>query len=357
MGLAKVLGYVDRVNMWWKQKGVGFKRGLRKLRNDEDALELCNIAETKKREMEIHLEHGLSSEANVQNLNVPLLTDKTKTEKVQENDARHGSDVHHTVEVEAEADSDVSEDSIRDVLFDDSEEEKALEADDGFNHGTKENVETSGVHKSGENEGTGANGGVFAPENLENMYTMEEDYESAELPSGADICDDEEAHNSQQAQRKEKSKQTSSTQQTQTMRVTRSSQQSQQTIPKKRKVDQPLKKEHQQLKMELMPTSGEKRSHCHQVHLPLNLQDKCQWQHHLVKLQAAASAQAEELGVEQYPVEPTLSEAATTVEAPTPLEPILAGPSTANVEQIHEVGQSKKVGKKSVKRWHKRLNN
>ncbi|KAJ1376729.1 putative radical SAM protein [Sesbania bispinosa] len=154
--------------------------------------------------MEIYLEHGLSSEANVQTLKVPLLTDKTETEKVHENDvvnedmgceqlnnagvdkvndvvnedmsceqlndvgvdkvnevvnedvgceklndagvdkvnevvndmqAEHGSDVPNIVEVEAEAESDASEQSIRDVHFDDSEEERALGADDGFNYG------------------------------------------------------------------------------------------------------------------------------------------------------------------------------------------------------------------------------
>ncbi|KAJ1411575.1 hypothetical protein SESBI_21087 [Sesbania bispinosa] len=69
--------------MW---KGIDFKRGVRELRNDEDALELCNIAVSKKCEMEIYLEHGLSSEVNVQTLKVPLLTDKTETGKVHEND-------------------------------------------------------------------------------------------------------------------------------------------------------------------------------------------------------------------------------------------------------------------------------
>ncbi|KAJ1390103.1 hypothetical protein SESBI_37719 [Sesbania bispinosa] len=242
VGLAKDLGYVDRFNMWWKHKEVAFKRGLRELRNDEDAFELCNIVVSKKCEMEIYLEHGMSREANVKTLKVPLLTDKTETEKVHVNEvvnedvsceqlndvgvdmvndvvndmvnqdvgceqlndtgvdkvnevvnedvgceqlndvgvdkvndvvnedvgceqlndtgvdkvnevvnedvgcdqvndvgddkvnevfndmqAEHGSDV--------EAESDASEESIRDVHFDDSEEERALGADDGFNYG------------------------------------------------------------------------------------------------------------------------------------------------------------------------------------------------------------------------------
>ncbi|KAJ1417970.1 hypothetical protein SESBI_16237 [Sesbania bispinosa] len=78
------------------------------------------------------------------------------------------------------------------------------------------------------------------------------------------------------------------------------------------------------------------------------------WQHHLVKLQAAALAQAEQLGVEQDPAEPTLLGAATTVQAPTELEPTLARPSTANgeenEEQGHKVGHGNTSGESSQTR-------
>ncbi|KAJ1428985.1 putative radical SAM protein [Sesbania bispinosa] len=119
--------------------------------------------------MEIYLEHGLSSEANVQTLKVNDVdnedvgcqqlhddgVDKVNevvnkdvgceqlndvgvdkvNEVVNDMQAEHGSDVPNTVEVEAEAESDASEQSIKDVDFDDSEEERALGVDDWFNYG------------------------------------------------------------------------------------------------------------------------------------------------------------------------------------------------------------------------------
>ncbi|KAJ1428961.1 hypothetical protein SESBI_08681 [Sesbania bispinosa] len=469
--------------MWWKQKGVAFKRGLRELRNDEDALELCNIAVSKKCEMEIYLEHGMSSEANVKTLKVHSLTDKTESEKVHVNEvinedvgceqlndagidmvndvvnpdvgceqlndtvvdkvnevvnedvgceqlndaggdkvndmandmvnedmglgqlndtgvdkAQHGSD--------AEDESDASEESIRDVHFDDSEEERALGADDGFNYGdvgqaeaelneklenmkkgvrgTNERGETSGVHRSGGNEGTAAN-----------VDTSAQDGDNAEA-TPIETQQSQQAHNSQQtktkgkgtatetsqqAQRKGKGKATQSSQQaqrkgkgkatqtsqqekrkgkgkasqssqqaqssqyTQSMRVTRSTQQSQQTkdqgvgpsntknIPKKRKADTTTKKG-------TSPT--EMGGHAHKR------------QHHLQKLQEATLAQAEQLGVEQDPVDPTLPGATTTAQAPTELQPTLAEPSRANGEendhQGHNVGDIKTSGEPSQTR-------
>ncbi|KAJ1428311.1 hypothetical protein SESBI_09042 [Sesbania bispinosa] len=276
--------------MWWKQKGLSFKRGLRELKNDDDALELASIAESKKCEMEIYLEHGISSEKNVLNVSVPLLTNKAQTENVEVNEdvvaseglndgeadnvndevpvdvvgsegLNDGEDVnvneevhvdvmssdglndgevvnvneevpvhvdHGQLEEEDEDDSYGSVDSMRGVHFDDSKEERALGADDEFNHvdvgqaeaelnekvnnmkdkhatsvrspmkrqggrrrGSRQQGETSGVDKDGGNEGTRGNVDGFAPSNVENMYTMEEDYESEELLSGAETSDGE----------------------------------------------------------------------------------------------------------------------------------------------------------------------
>ncbi|KAJ1418399.1 hypothetical protein SESBI_15900 [Sesbania bispinosa] len=83
LGLAKDLGYASKVKMWWKQKGVSFKRGLKVLGNDEDALELANIAESKRCEMEIYLEHGISSPKKTVQVSVPLIADRSETENVQ----------------------------------------------------------------------------------------------------------------------------------------------------------------------------------------------------------------------------------------------------------------------------------
>ncbi|KAJ1376302.1 hypothetical protein SESBI_50076 [Sesbania bispinosa] len=248
--------------MWWKQKGVSFKRGLRELKNDEDALELACVADSKKCEMEIYLEHGMSNEKNVLSVSVPLLTNNAQTENVEVNEDVVASEglkdvnvneevpvdfnVDETVNVneevpddvigseglkdgeafnvndevpvnvnvneevpvdvdngqvydEAEDDSDGSVDSMRGVHFDDSEEERALGADDGFNHADvghaeaelNEKGETSGVDRDGGIEGSRGNVDGFTPANVQNMYIMDEEYESDELLSGAETSDGE----------------------------------------------------------------------------------------------------------------------------------------------------------------------
>ncbi|KAJ1413118.1 hypothetical protein SESBI_19877 [Sesbania bispinosa] len=98
------------------------------------------------------------------------------------------------VDDEAEDDSDGSVDSMRGVHFDDSEEERALGADDGFNHAEaelNEKGETSGVDRDGGIEGSRGNVDGFTPANVQNMYIMDEEYESDELLSGAETSDGE----------------------------------------------------------------------------------------------------------------------------------------------------------------------
>ncbi|KAJ1412172.1 hypothetical protein SESBI_20648 [Sesbania bispinosa] len=145
--------------------------------------------------MEIYLEHGMSRESNLQFLQVPLIANNPTDYNVQvnevqndvnqteveenvthtEKDVNEGNDnvthtevevevnetnvnvnqtkvpisvpnfemgngamndneaeIHENCETEAEVDSDSSEDSMRDVHFEDSEEERAIGADDGF---------------------------------------------------------------------------------------------------------------------------------------------------------------------------------------------------------------------------------
>lgn len=77
-------------------------------------------------------------------------------------------------------------------------------------------------------------------------------------------------------------------------------------------------------------------------------------QNHLQKLQQATLAQAEQLGVEQDPADPTLPGATTTAQAPTELQPTLAEPSRANGEendhQGHNVGDINTSGEPSQTR-------
>ncbi|KAJ1382193.1 hypothetical protein SESBI_44480 [Sesbania bispinosa] len=193
--------------MWWKQKGVSFKRGLRELKNDEDAFELAAVAEINDNvNEEVHV-HGVGSEelndSVADNVNEEVPVHGVGSEELNDGEADNVNEevpVHANLgQVEAEAESNVSVDSKRDVHFDDSEEERAQGADDVFNHAEvgqaetelNEKVnnmkgETSGVDRDGGNEGIRGNVGGFPPPNVENMYTIEEEYESEELLSGAD---------------------------------------------------------------------------------------------------------------------------------------------------------------------------
>ncbi|KAJ1376004.1 Papain-like cysteine peptidase superfamily [Sesbania bispinosa] len=118
-------------------------------------------------------------------------------------------------EGEEGAESDTGEDSVRGIHFDDSKEERAIGYDDGFRHdevgqaeaelnerlknmkrqvggnrngegsasgqnggrGSRQQGETSGVNRDGENDNIGGNVGGFAPPDVTNMHTMKEEYE------------------------------------------------------------------------------------------------------------------------------------------------------------------------------------
>ncbi|KAJ1380571.1 hypothetical protein SESBI_45910 [Sesbania bispinosa] len=103
-----------------------------------------------------------------------------------------------------------SEDSLRDVHFEDSEEERALNADDGFMHDGVDQAEVE-LNEKKRGRGSGQNGGTqrqnigetsgvqnvrinvgdFAPPDLENMHTMEEEYYNEELLNGVEYSDGE----------------------------------------------------------------------------------------------------------------------------------------------------------------------
>ncbi|KAJ1388797.1 hypothetical protein SESBI_38781, partial [Sesbania bispinosa] len=101
-------------------------------------------------------------------------------------------------------DNDYSEDSVRDVHFDDSEKERAIGAGDGFSipevgqaeADLNERVRNAQNHagyageRSGVASGNGnANVGGFAPPDVANMHNMEEEYESEELGSDVESID------------------------------------------------------------------------------------------------------------------------------------------------------------------------
>ncbi|KAJ1441252.1 hypothetical protein SESBI_01390 [Sesbania bispinosa] len=116
---------------------------------------------------------------------------------------------------ETVAGSESSDDSERGVHFEDSEEERALGADDSFMHpevgqieaelndkvrmmkekqaGGRGGISKRGGRGGGQNRGQnyGGNAEGFAPPDMENMHIMEEDYETEELHNDAEFSDGE----------------------------------------------------------------------------------------------------------------------------------------------------------------------
>ncbi|KAJ1430880.1 hypothetical protein SESBI_07471 [Sesbania bispinosa] len=145
VGLLIDLGYMDKVKMSWKEKGASFNT-LKPLSVDEDAMELSAHVVLRKCEVEIYVEHSVRFTENVHK--VPLLlpisgnvvgdvTNPEIVEKVQEavgvtigeeailqNDVEKDSDIHES-----------SDESLKNVHFDDNEKERDLGLYDGFGVG------------------------------------------------------------------------------------------------------------------------------------------------------------------------------------------------------------------------------
>ncbi|KAJ1386164.1 hypothetical protein SESBI_41082 [Sesbania bispinosa] len=148
-------------------------------------------------------------------------TEQTLAENTHDDVELEDQNLEETTDVEG-AESDTSEDSVRGIHFDDSEEERVIDTDDGFRHDVVGEAETelnerlnnmnrqagsninAGGSDSGQNEGRRSRQrgepsgsrqhgepsvvGLVAPE-VANMHTMEEEYDSEELLSGAENSD------------------------------------------------------------------------------------------------------------------------------------------------------------------------
>ncbi|KAJ1392439.1 hypothetical protein SESBI_35801 [Sesbania bispinosa] len=123
LGYVRDLGYRGNVKLWWKKARSTLDKGLKALLTDDDVGEVASYAEGKKVKVQICVEH---------------------IERVNENDQR-GNVVGDQVEIvshEQENNSnDDNNDLVRDVHFDDSEEERNLVLDEGFD-----------IHEPGEAE-------------------------------------------------------------------------------------------------------------------------------------------------------------------------------------------------------------
>ncbi|KAJ1375419.1 hypothetical protein SESBI_51032 [Sesbania bispinosa] len=245
VGLVKDLGYKGLIKLWWKGKKESMKKSLKKLVEDNDAFELAAFAVNNKSEVDIYVEHVEENAEIVQgtevNLNSnPLGSDKgPNVEKeadvnvvpaVNEGVVNVVPVVNEVPEVAGvndmaggNEDNELnysSDGSVKGIHFSDSEEERGLGLDDGFDNaeiGEAEAVLNQQIENMKKNNvvvdmvGDGAPvkkkktprmgrmGSVgiaidverlavnsFVPPNLNTMHAMDEEYNSDELDSELD---------------------------------------------------------------------------------------------------------------------------------------------------------------------------
>ena len=158
----------EDVKIWWKSEHDSLENDLKPLVNDEDATILSKCAEESKCDVEIYTEARLSS------------GEKTYMERLKEKEKGN-------VNVE---DSESSEDSLNDIHFKDSEEERMH----GFDEDMGEGVGTGGVDNHDDiyqmDNGQWIHKGLTTAE-MEMEHVIEDDYIINELDSGADDDSDD----------------------------------------------------------------------------------------------------------------------------------------------------------------------
>ncbi|KAJ1394825.1 hypothetical protein SESBI_33865 [Sesbania bispinosa] len=158
LGLVKDLGYREKVNLWWNVAKGRINRTFRSISWDSHALEMGNYALLHNCEVDLYVEHTQIAEPILLE-DSTLLTykedgDKENVEadgiggegdsKFDEGDVEQGDDVNVNskgggdVDVNDFVDGSESDDGINDVHFSDSEEERDLGMDDGFDDNNDE---------------------------------------------------------------------------------------------------------------------------------------------------------------------------------------------------------------------------
>ncbi|WJX47404.1 Vacuolar cation/proton exchanger 5 [Trifolium repens] len=125
------------IRIWWKHAETPLETGLLKIANDEDALIVSNYVVGQDAEVLIYVEYVTDATSNVvypvcvDEVNGVRSNDKGKATAITSDEEGDGSDID---------DSDDSDYSELDVHFNDSEEERGLAVDDGFEPEVVENV-------------------------------------------------------------------------------------------------------------------------------------------------------------------------------------------------------------------------
>ncbi|KAJ1389029.1 Transposase, MuDR, plant [Sesbania bispinosa] len=262
LGLLKDLGYKTHVKLWWESKGSRGRTQWKEVKDDEDAFEVSGYAEKKKCEVHLYVEHSVSvveatkvtkeltyhNEAGgVSGQGLCNATGHVVGNYVRKEPPNKGKEPVDEDMVQGDTGgndsdgdaSDSSEDSMENIYFDDSEEDRDLGLDDGFSDiedemtGEKDDdqpesstirikkkrlktmkhpvheaapsgvtppsqeadSQTAPIHEAApvdedplEHDGVpnDANTEIFLPENVERIHDMEEEYISDELESGDD---------------------------------------------------------------------------------------------------------------------------------------------------------------------------
>ncbi|KAJ1414014.1 hypothetical protein SESBI_19239, partial [Sesbania bispinosa] len=138
LGYVKDLGHKENVKLWWKSKYGSFEKGLKELKNDVDAVEMENYVVGNKYEVQLYVEHlEIGSTVQVDSGTNNVVMNMVENEGGTTAEPGGESSRVDMPRVAAEAidmveDGYSSDDSAKDVHFDDSEEERVLGDDDGF---------------------------------------------------------------------------------------------------------------------------------------------------------------------------------------------------------------------------------
>jgi hypothetical protein len=187
------------IRIWWKHAETPLETGLLKIANDEDALIVSNYAVGQDAEVLIYVEYVTDATSNVV---YPVCVDEVNGVRIGVRSNDKGKATAITSDEEGDVsdidDSDDSDYSESYVHFNDSEEERGLAVDDGFEPKVVENV-VEGHAEVVENvvEGTSQFVKNVVQGTSQDHEIANDDYETKELDSASDDDDDGEGASDQ----------------------------------------------------------------------------------------------------------------------------------------------------------------
>ncbi|KAJ1431893.1 hypothetical protein SESBI_06867 [Sesbania bispinosa] len=214
VGLAKDLGYVDKFVQvpLIANKPADDNVQVNEVENDVNQTEVeVNKVQKNVTHTEVEVNEGQDNvthtevevevnetDVNANQTEVPVSVPNSEMGNEAMNDNEAG--IHENCEIEAVVDSDSSEDSMRDVHFEDGEEERVIGADDGFTmagmgHNEAEvDSDIRAEDNAGDASGVADRAGdntlrTFVPPEVANMHNIDEEYESEELESDVENID------------------------------------------------------------------------------------------------------------------------------------------------------------------------